>query len=96
MDRAELLTLSAPEMTVLVGGLRVLKANVGGADLGVFTTRPETLTNDFFVNLLDMRSEWQPASESAFAFSNPGRLEDTFEARDRTSGSSGGRAPAST
>ncbi len=52
----------------------------------MFTTRPETLTNDFFVNLLDMRNEWQPISESAFAFANPGRLEDAFAARDRASG----------
>jgi catalase-peroxidase len=86
VDRAEQLTLTAPEMTVLVGGLRALNANVGGSDFGVFTTRPATLTNDFFVNLLDMRTEWQPASESAFAFSNPGRLEDSFEGRDRASG----------
>ena len=86
VDRAELLTLTAPEMTVLVGGLRVLQTNVAGSDSGVFTSRPETLTNDFFVNLLDMRNEWQPVSESAFAFSNPGRLEDTFAARDRASG----------
>jgi len=86
VERAGLLTLTAPEMTVLVGGLRVLKANAAGSEFGVFTTRPETLTNDFFVNLLDMRNEWQPVSESAFAFSNPGRLEDTFAARDRASG----------
>src|SRR5215472_17867024 len=61
VDRAQLLRLTAPEMTVLVGGLRVLGANVGQSKHGVFTKRPETLTNDFFVNLLDMGTEWQPA-----------------------------------
>jgi catalase-peroxidase len=60
VDRAQLLTLTAPEMTVLVGGLRVLGANAGGSKHGVFTKKPETLTNDFFVNLLDMRTRWQP------------------------------------
>jgi catalase-peroxidase len=60
VDQAQLLKLTAPEMTVLVGGLRVLGANVGGSRHGVFTTRPETLTNDFFVNLLDMKTQWQP------------------------------------
>ena len=59
VDRAHLLTLTAPEMTVLVGGMRVLNANVGQSQLGVFTERPETLTNDFFVNLLDMSTEWR-------------------------------------
>ena len=59
MDRAYLLTLTAPEMTVLVGGLRVLNANFGQSALGVFTERPGSLTNDFFVNLLDMNTEWQ-------------------------------------
>ena len=59
VDRAHLLTLTAPEMTVLVGGMRVLNANSGNSQLGVFTKRPETLTNDFFVNLLDMSTEWQ-------------------------------------
>ena len=68
MDRAQLLTLTAPEMTVLLGGMRVLNANVGHSEHGVFTKRPETLTNDFFVNLLDMSTEWQasPASEIVF------------------------------
>lgn len=61
VDRAELLRLSAPEMTVLLGGLRVLGANAGGSKHGVFTKQPGTLTNDFFVNLLDMRTRWQPA-----------------------------------
>jgi len=61
VDRAQLMTLTAPEMTVLVGGLRVLGANVGNSKHGVFTKKPETLTNDFFVNLLDMDTEWQPA-----------------------------------
>ena len=64
VDRAQLLKLTAPEMTVLVGGLRVLGANTGNAKHGVFTKRPETLTNDFFVNLLDMGTEWKPSSES--------------------------------
>ena len=73
LDRAHLLTLTAPEMTVLVGGMRVLNANVGRSELGVFTERPEALTNDFFVNLLDMRTMWQPTSGT----------EDTFEGRDR-------------
>ena len=76
MDRACMLTLTAPEMTVLVGGMRVLNANVGRSELGVFTKRPETLTNDFFVNLLDMNTEWQPTSEA----------EETFEGRDRGTG----------
>jgi catalase-peroxidase len=67
VDKAQLLRLTGPEMTVLVGGLRVLGANAGGSRHGVFTTKPETLTNDFFVNLLDMRTEWQPtASDSAY------------------------------
>ncbi len=76
VDRAQLLTLSAPEMTVLVGGMRVLNANSGGSQHGVFTKRPETLTNDFFVNLLDMGTTWKSASEA----------EDTFEGRDRVTG----------
>jgi catalase-peroxidase len=68
LDRAHFLTLTAPEMTVLVGGLRALNANVGQSELGVFTKRPETLTNDFFVNLLDMGTTWQrsPGSDSVF------------------------------
>ncbi|NSW56940.1 MAG: catalase/peroxidase HPI [Armatimonadetes bacterium] len=76
VDRAQLLTLTAPEMTVLIGGLRVLGANYGGAKHGVFTDRPETLTNDFFVNLLDMSTEWKPTSEDA----------ELFEGRDRATG----------
>jgi catalase-peroxidase len=76
LERARLLTLTAPEMTVLVGGMRVLGANVGQSNLGVFTDRPGTLTNDFFVNLLDMATTWRAISPS----------EDTFEGRDRTSG----------
>ena len=76
VDKAQLLTLTAPEMTVLVGGLRVLGANVGGAKHGVFTSKPETLTNDFFVNLLDMGTEWKPVSDA----------EDVFEGRDRKTG----------
>jgi catalase-peroxidase len=73
VDKAQLLTLSAPEMTVLVGGLRVIGANSGGSPHGVFTDRPGTLTTDFFVNLLDMGTEWKPAG-------------DTFEGRDRKTG----------
>jgi catalase-peroxidase len=62
LDKAQLLTLSAPEMTVLIGGLRSLNANVGQVQHGVFTSRPETLNNDFFVNLLDMRTKWSQSS----------------------------------
>ena len=76
IDRANLLTLSAPEMTVLVGGLRVLGANYDGSPLGVFTAAPGTLTNDFFVNLLDMGTTWKPTSEDA----------NTFEGRDAATG----------
>jgi catalase-peroxidase len=73
VDRAQLLTLTAPEMTVLVGGLRVLGANAGQSRHGVFTKKPETLTNDFFVNLLDMGTQWQPAAGS----------DGVYEGRDR-------------
>ncbi len=76
IDRAQLLTLTAPELTVLVGGLRVLGANAGDSALGVFTTRPGTLSNDFFVNLLDMNTEWKAVSES----------QDLFEGRERKTG----------
>jgi catalase-peroxidase len=76
VDRAQLLTLTAPEMTVLVGGMRVLNANFGQSQHGVFTKRPETLTNDFFVNLLDMCMTWTATSED----------EDVFEGRDRATG----------
>ena len=76
VDRAHMLTLTAPEMTVLVGGMRVLNANVGQSELGVFTKRPETLTHDFFVNLLGMNTEWQASSTS----------EHVFEGRDRPTG----------
>jgi len=76
VDRANLLTLTAPEMTVLVGGLRVLGANSKGSELGVFTATPGSLTNDFFVNLLDMGTEWKRVSNGT----------DTFEGRDRASG----------
>ncbi len=76
IDKAQLLTLSAPELTVLIGGLRVLNANVGGAKHGVFTSKPEALTNDFFLNLLDMGTEWKAVSKA----------EDVFEGRDRKSG----------
>ncbi|MCL5269204.1 MAG: catalase/peroxidase HPI [bacterium] len=76
VDRAQLLTLTAPEMTVLVGGMRVLKTNFGGTQHGVFTKRPEALTNDFFVNLLDMSTVWKATAED----------EDVFEGRDRATG----------
>ncbi|NTV00427.1 MAG: catalase-peroxidase, partial [Methanoregulaceae archaeon] len=76
VDRAQLLTLTAPEMTVLLGGMRVLKTNFGGSQHGVFTRRPEALTNDFFTNLLDMGTEWKAVSKDA----------DVFEGRDRTTG----------
>ena len=76
VDRAQLLTLTAPEMTVLVGGLRALNANFGQSKHGVFTNRPGTLTNDFFVNLLDMNTKWQPSSTS----------EGVYEGRDRATG----------
>ena len=73
VDHAAQLTLSAPEMTVLVGGLRVLNANAGYSQRGVFTRQPGTLTNDFFVNLLDMGTEWKPTSDAAEAFEGRSR-----------------------
>ena len=76
VDRAQLLTLTAPEITVLIGGMRVLNANFGGSQHGVFTKKPEALTNDFFVNLLDMRTVWKPGSKD----------ECVFEGRDRATG----------
>jgi catalase-peroxidase len=76
VDRAQLLTLTAPEMTVLIGGMRVLNTNFKKTPHGVFTRRPEALTNDFFVNLLDMNTEWKPVSQDA----------DVFEGRDRNTG----------
>ena len=76
VDKSQLLTLTAPEMTVLVGGMRVLNANFGQSQHGVFTKRPETLTNDFFVNLLDMSTEWKPKADA----------DDVFEGRDRKTG----------
>jgi catalase-peroxidase len=76
LDRAHLLTLTAPEMTVLVGGLRALGANVGHSKHGVFTRTPGTLTNDFFVNLVDMGTEWKPSASA----------EGIYEGRDRTTG----------
>jgi catalase-peroxidase len=76
VDKAQLLTLTAPEMTALIGGMRVLKINFEDAQHGVFTQRPEALTNDFFVNLLDMGTEWKPVSKDA----------DLFEGRDRKTG----------
>jgi catalase-peroxidase len=76
VDRAQMLTLTAPEMTVLVGGMRVLNASVGQSELGVFTKRPETLTNDFFVNLLGAGTEWKKSS----------RCEHFYEGRDQGSG----------
>src|SRR6202035_418766 len=74
VDRTQLLTLTAPEMTVLVGGMRALNANFGQAKHGVFTNRPETLTNDFFVNLLDMNTKWQPSGNGSGG---------VYEGRDR-------------
>jgi catalase-peroxidase len=76
VDKAQLLTLTAPEMTVLVGGMRVLNANFGKSQHGVFTKSPEMLTNDFFVNLLEMGTEWKPVSKDG----------DVFEGRDRKTG----------
>ena len=76
VDKAQLLTLTAPEMTTLVGGMRVMNTNYGGTQHGVFTQRPEALTNDFFVNLLDMSTVWEPTSEDC----------DLFEGRDRETG----------
>jgi catalase-peroxidase len=76
VDKAQLLTLTAPQMTALVGGLRVLNANAGQSPHGVLTKRAETLTNDFFMNLLDMSTEWKPTSEA----------KDVFEGRDRKTG----------
>ena len=76
VDRAQLMTLTAPELTVLVGGMRALNANVGQSQHGVFTKRPGTLTTDFFVNLLDMGTAWKAVSEA----------EDVFEGRDRKTG----------
>jgi catalase-peroxidase len=76
IERARLLRLTAPEMTVLIGGLRALGANSGSSDRGVFTKRPGTLTNDFFVNLLDMQTEWRPTSGTG----------ETFEGVDRKTG----------
>jgi len=76
IDKAQLLTLTAPEMTLLVGGLRVLGASIGSSKHGVFTKRQEALTNDFFVNLLDMGTEWKAVSEA----------KDVFEGRDRKTG----------
>ena len=76
LDKANLLTLSAPEMTVLIGGLRVLGANYQQSPLGVFTATPASLTNDFFVNLLDMGTTWQPTAQDA----------STFEGRDAATG----------
>ncbi len=76
VDRANLLTLTAPEMTVLIGGLRALNANFGHSEHGVFTKRPGTLTNDFFVNLLDMSTKWQKSAAS----------EGVFEGTDRATG----------
>jgi len=76
LDKAFMLTLSAPEMTALLGGMRVLGANAGQSEVGVLTDRPETLTNDFFVNLLDMSTTWAPTSDT----------HETFEGRDRDTG----------
>jgi catalase-peroxidase len=79
VDKAQLLTLTAPEMTVLVGGMRVLKTNFGGAQHGAFTKRPEALTNDFFVNLLDMGTEWKPVSKDAAVYEGHDRKTDALK-----------------
>jgi catalase-peroxidase len=76
LDRANLLTLTAPEMTVLIGGMRALNTSFGQSQHGVLTNRPETLTNDFFVNLLDLRTEWKPSASAA----------NVYEGRDRATG----------
>jgi catalase-peroxidase len=76
IDKAQLLTLTVPEMTVLVGGMRVLNTNADGSKHGVLTDRPESLTNDFFKNLLDMKTQWKPVSDA----------QDIFDAVDRKSG----------
>ena len=76
LDRAYMLTLTAPEMTVLIGGMRALNANFGQSQQGVLTDRPETLTNDFFINLLDMSTEWQPSDSK----------EHVYEGVDRRTG----------
>jgi catalase-peroxidase len=76
VDKAQLLTLTAPEMTVLIGGLRVLNSNVGQSKHGVFTKRPGTLSNDFFVNLLDMDTQWQKSANT----------DGVLEGRDRATG----------
>src|SRR5205809_3259004 len=76
VERANFLTLTAPEMTVLVGGMRALNANFRQSQYGVLTDRPETLTNDFFVNLLDMSTEWKASAET----------ENVYEGRDRSTG----------
>jgi catalase-peroxidase len=76
LERATLLTLTAPEMTVLIGGMRALNANVGQSQHGVFTDRPETLANDFFVNLLEMSTEWKASASD----------ENVYEGRDRATG----------
>ena len=76
LDKAQLLTLTAPEMTVLIGGMRMLNTNFGQTKFGVFTKRPEALTNDFFINLLDMRTVWKATSDA----------NNTFEGRDRKTG----------
>jgi catalase-peroxidase len=76
VDKAQLMTLTAPEMTVLVGGMRALNANAGQSDLGILTDRPETLSNDFFVNLVDMGTEWKPSADA----------ENVYEGHDRATG----------
>ena len=76
LDKAQLLRLTAPELTVLIGGLRMLHTNFGGSKFGVFTDRPEVLTNDYFINLLDMKYTWKAVTDA----------KDTFEGRDRTTG----------
>ena len=95
VDRAQLLTLTAPEMTVLIGGMRALNTNARGTKQGVFTQRPEPLTNDFFVNLLDMGTEWKPVSQDADVFEGTIARPDKVKWTGTVSISSSGRTPSS-
>ena len=95
VDRAQLLTLTAPEMTVLIGGLRVLGANSGNSSHGVFTKQPHTLTNDFFVNLLDMGTQWQPSAGSEGVYRGATGRRKRLSGLAPVSTSSSGRTPNS-
>ena len=94
IERAFRLTLSAPEMTVLLGGLRALNVTAGQSEVGVFTKRPGTLTNDFFVNLLDMDTEWMPTSDAADDIQGRGRVKGDASGPPAASISSSGRIPS--